>query len=445
MRGDGLKALPERCWWTVGRVLILFRFFMPGRAQKNDLSRWPVLVGGGLMNIALGTYYAWSVFVPALEREFGWTRTQTSLVPTIDMVMLASMFLVAGFIQDRIGPRAVATLGGVLYSCGLLLASWTSSLTMLYLTWGVMVGAGLGFGYLTPITVGSKWFPDHRGLVNGLAIGIFAAGSGIFGPIAGKLVDQIGWRATFQVLAGIFFVFTMVGAYLLKNPPEDYKPPLTRAAKAGKPRPPHVDVPTSQVLRTPTFYVLWLAYALGTTAGTMVISQLVPFARSSGLTGSTAAFAITVGAIGSASGRFFSGWMSDHFGRLLTLRGIIVISMLATPSLYIFRTSLLGFYGPLFLVYYCYGTQLSVYTALAGDFYGTKYLATNYGLLLLAWGFAGVLGPVIGSRVFVGTGSYQYAFFGSAVLACAALAALTTVRAPRPATLPGTPVPATVP
>jgi OFA family oxalate/formate antiporter-like MFS transporter len=426
-------------------VLIVFEFFMLRNTPENHLSRWPVLVGGGLMNIALGTYYAWSVFVPALEREFGWSRTQTSLVPTIDMVMLASMFLLAGFIQDRVGPRTVATIGGLLYSAGLLLASWTPSLTMLYLTWGVMVGAGLGFGYLTPITVGSKWFPDHRGLVNGLAIGIFAAGSGIFGPIAGVLVDQIGWRATFRVLAGIFFVFTMVGAYLLKNPPEGYKPPVSRAAKAGQPRRPHADVPTSRVLRTPTFYLLWLAFALGTTAGTMVISQLVPFARSAGLSGRTAALAITVGAIGSASGRFFSGWMSDHFGRLFTLRGIIVISILATPSLYLLRTGLLGFYSALFLVYYCYGTQLSVYTALAGDFYGTKYLATNYGVLLLAWGFAGVLGPVIGSRVFVSTGTYQYAFFGSALLACAALAALTIVRAPGSATLPRTPVPATVP
>jgi OFA family oxalate/formate antiporter-like MFS transporter len=414
---------------------------MPGSAQRNDLSRWPVLVGGGLMNIALGTYYAWSVFVPALEREFGWSRTQTSLVATIDMVVLASTFLLAGFIQDRIGPRAVATIGGILFSGGLFLASWTTSLTMLYLTWGLMLGTGLGFGYLTPITVGSKWFPDQRGLVNGLAIGIFAAGSGIFGPIAGKLVERIGWRETFQVLAGIFFVFTMVGAYCLKNPPEGYQPPITRAAKAGKPRVTHVDVPTAQVLRTPTFYVLWLAYALGTTAGTMVISQLVPFARSSGLSVNTAAFAITVGAIGSASGRFFSGWMSDHFGRLLTLRAVIVISMMATPSLYLLRTNLLGFYGALFLVYYCYGTQLSVYTALAGDFYGTRYLATNYGILLLAWGFAGVLGPMIGSRVYVSTGTYQYAFFGSALLACAALAALTIVRAPRPAEPVGTPAP----
>ena len=385
------------------------------------------------MNVALGTYYAWSVYVPALEKEFGWTRTQTSLVATIDMVMLASSFLVAGMLQDRIGPRAVATIGGLLFSAGLYLASYTHSLTTLYLTWGVMVGVGLGFGYLAPITVGSKWFPNHRGLVNGLAIGIFAAGSGIFGPIASTLVERVGWRATFQDFAALFFLFTMVGAYLMKDPPAGYQAPVSRSKSAKRPKAHHIDVPTSRVIRTPMFYALWFAYALGTTAGTMVISQLVPFARASGFSGQRAAFAITIGAIGSASGRFLSGWMSDHFGRLFTLRGIILLSMVATPSLYLWREQVVLFYVLLFVVYYCYGTQLSVYTALAGDFYGTRYLATNYGVLLLAWGFAGVLGPVIGSRVYVSTGTYQYAFFGSAVLACAALALLGIVRPPRAA------------
>ncbi len=394
-------------------------------ASPKSPARWPALVGGGLLNVALGTYYAWSVFVPALEREFGWTRTQTSLVATIDMVMLASMFMVAGLIQERVGPRAVATVGGILFSLGLFLASFISSLTGLYLTWGVMVGAGLGFGYLAPITVGSKWFPDQRGLVNGLAIGIFAAGSGIFGPLGGSLVEQYGWRVAFRTLAVLFFVFTMVGAYLLKDPPASYRPPAPRSSASRKKSRPNVDIRTSKVLQMPMFYVLWTAYALGTTAGTMVISQLVPFARLSGLTAQTAALAISVGAIGSASGRFLSGWMSDHFGRLATLRTVIVVSMLATPALYIWREYLLMFYVMLFVVYYCYGTQLSVYTALAGDFYGTKYLATNYGLLLLAWGTAGVLGPQIGSRVFVATGTYQYAFFGSAVFALAALINLT--------------------
>src|SRR4029079_18904365 len=114
---------------------------LPGTAAAHQYSnpsrhpRWPVLVGGGLLNVALGTYYAWSVFVPALEKEFGWTRTQTSLVATIDMVLLGSTFLLARVVQSRLGPRPIATIGGALFSSGLLLASWTQSLPMLYLTW----------------------------------------------------------------------------------------------------------------------------------------------------------------------------------------------------------------------------------------------------------------------------------------------------------------------
>ncbi len=403
-------------------------------SSKDRPHGWPALVGGGLLNVALGTYYAWSVFVPALEKEFAWTRTQTSLVPTIDMVTLSSMFFLAGFLQERIGPRAVATIGGILFSLGLFLASFTHSLPMLYLTWGLMIGTGLGFGYLVPITVGSKWFPNHRGLVNGIAIAIFAAGSGIFGPIAGRLITEHGWRWTFQLLAGVFFVFTMVGAYLMKDPPPGYVGRVSKATGASRPRADQFDTPTSQVLRSPVFMALWVAYALGTTAGTMVISQLVPFARLAGHA-ETAAYAITVGAIGSASGRFLSGWMSDHLGRLQTLRAVILTSMIVTPMVYVFRENFVAFSVLLFFVYYCYGTQLSVYTALAGDFWGTKYLATNYGLLLMAWGFAGVMGPQIGARVFERMHSYEYAFFGAAGLACAALIILSIVRTPK-ATIP---------
>ena len=392
---------------------------------------WPALLGGGLVNIAFGTYYMWSVFVPALEHEFGWSRPQTSLVSTIDMVMLASMFTVAGMFQNRLGVRTVATIGGMLFSLGMLLASFVHSLPMLYLTSGLMVGTGLGFGFLAPITVGSKWFPNHRGLVNGFAIAVFGAGSGIFGPFAGLLIERVGWRETFQILAGIFLVLTMTGAYLLKDPPPGYVGPPGKATGKGRPRPSSRDVPTSRVLRDPVFIALWIAHALGTTAGTMVISQLVPFARLSGLNARTAAFAITVGAIGSASGRLFSGWMSDHFGRLPALRTVIAISMMVTPMLYLWRGDVLVFYPLLCAVYYCYGTQISVYASLVGDFWGLKYMPTNYGVLLLAWGCAGVGGPYIGSHVFQSTGSYRDAFFGAAGLACVALIILALVRIPQ--------------
>lgn len=417
---------------------------MAHNTQTAPLTRWHALAGGCAFNIAIGSYYAWSVFMPALEAEFHWTRTQTSLVSTINMVLLATMYNVAGTIINRVGARTIALIGGLLFSGGFLLASFAHSLTMLYLTAGVLVGLGLGFGYLPPLSVGFKWYPEARGLVSGLAVGIFAAGSGIVGPIAGGflplgwegLVPKLGWRATFQILSACYFILTMVGAYWLTDPPAHFVPPASKARSASAPKVSSVNLTTSQMLKIPTFYPLWFAYMLGCIAGTMTVSQAVPFARSVGYSASGAAIAVTVGSAGSALGRFFSGWMSDHLGRLPTVRVILVTSMIAAPLMYFFSTSAVLFYTLLFLVFYAYGTQLSVYTALAGDFYGPKHSAANYGILLLAWGTAGLFGPLIGGQVYGATGSYQYAFYFAAAAALASLVLLFFAKPPAEAVQP---------
>ena len=178
------------------------------------------------MNLALGSLYAWSVFVAPLEKEFGWTRAQTSWVFTIAALCFAVTFVIAGQIQDRKGPRICALLGGLLVSGGFFLASQTTSLTTLYIFFGVIVGVGNGFGYATPTPVGSKWFPDKRGLIIGLMVGGYGAGSAIIAPLAEQqLLPALGWRATFQVLGLVFLVMTMIGTALLKNPPPGYRPP----------------------------------------------------------------------------------------------------------------------------------------------------------------------------------------------------------------------------
>ena len=393
-------------------------------------NRWLPVVGGVMMNMALGMFYGMSVFMLPLEKEFGWTRAQTSWATTIGLALIAVWYAVAGYIQDRRGPRPVALVGGLLFSLGFFLASYTRSLPMFYLTAGVIAGTGSGFGYVIPTSVGSKWFPDKRGLVIGLMVGGYGAGSGVFGPIALSLIDRVGWRSTFQILSGVFLAMTMTGAYLLKNPPPGYVPPgwdpskVRGVARAG------ADVHASVMVRMPTFWSLWVAYGLGTTAGTMVISQLVPFARSAGHTAAMAALALTVGAFGSASGRVLSGWMSDYAGRVNTLRVMLLVSACAMPLLFLFRENVALFYALLFAVYYCYGTQLSVNASTSADFFGTKYVGFNYGLLLLAWGVAAILGPFLGGRVYVATGEYRYAFFIAAAMSIAALITLAFARNP---------------
>jgi OFA family oxalate/formate antiporter-like MFS transporter len=386
------------------------------------MNRWRVVVGGVLMNLALGSLYAWSVFVAPLEKEFGWKRTQTSLAYTIAVVVFALSFIVAGRLQDKKGPKICAFLGTVLVSAGFFLSSMTTSLTFLYVAFGVVVGLGNGFGYATPIPVASKWFPDKRGLVVGIMVAGYGAASFFIGLFVPDMIKSIGWRPTFQILSGVFLVMGLVGTALMSNPPAGYRPEgWTPSAAVVSRR----DLATREMMQTPQFYLLWIAYCLGTTAGQMAISQLVPFAVSAG---GVASVALLVAACGNAGGRILSGWLSDAVGRLTTLRIMVLASAIAMPVLFTLRKELFLLYPLIVVVYWCYGTQLSVFASTTADMYGTKNLGLNYGALFTAWGAAGVLGPMIAGRVYDSFGSYQYAFYAAGALCVVAFLALLATR-----------------
>jgi OFA family oxalate/formate antiporter-like MFS transporter len=385
------------------------------------------------MNLALGTLYAWSVFVAPLEKEFGWKRAETSNVFTIAVVVFALSFILAGRLQDKFGPFWVSLTGGVLVSLGFFLCSYTHSLNYLYVCFGVIGGLGNGFGYATPIPVMAKWFPDKRGLAVGLAVGGYGGGSAIFGPLANlKLIPAYGVHTTFMILGVIFLFMTVFGAFLLHNPPAGYKPAGWVPAPAAKSAATTYEFSPGEVLHTPTFYFMWIAYALGASAGLMVISQLVPFAKSVGIpSAALATMGLVVGAIGNASGRILSGWMSDTLGRLNVLRLMIAISMIAMPILYQVGGNVAPLYVMVFIVYWCYGTQLSVNASTTADFWGTKNAGINYGMLFSAWGVAGIIGPRIAGVLFDKYKNYQMAFYTAAVLAAVAL--LCELAAKRPA------------
>jgi len=401
-------------------------------AANPGISRWWRVVGGMSMNLALGTLYAWSIFVAPLEKEFGWKRAETSTVFGIAVVVFALSFIVAGRLQDKFGPFRISLIGGILVSVGFFLCSYTHSLTWLYVCFGVIGGLGNGFGYATPIPVMAKWFPDKRGLAVGLAVGGYGAGSAIFGPLANlKLIPAYGVHTTFQILGVIFLVMTVFGSFLLKNPPAGYRPAGWTPAPAAKAAASTYDFTPAEVLRTSAFYFMWVAYALGTLAGLMVISQLVPFAKSMKIPGEALqTLTIFVGAVGNASGRILSGWMSDALGRLNVLRLMIGISIVAMPVLYLVGGNVALLYAAVFVVYWCYGTQLSVNGAAASDFWGTKNAGINYGMLFTAWGVAGFFGSKIGGQMYDKYHNYQMAFYTAGVLALVAL--LCELAAKRP-------------
>jgi OFA family oxalate/formate antiporter-like MFS transporter len=393
------------------------------------------------MNLALGSVYAWSVFVAPLEKEFGWKRADTSMIFSIIVFVFALSFVLAGRLQDKKGPFWISVIGGVAVSIGFFVSGYTTSLGWIFMWLGVIAGIGNGFGYATPVPVMAKWFPDRRGLAVGLAVAGYGGGSAIFGPLAANwLIPTYGWPTTFKVFGVIFFVMTMVGAFLLKNPPAGYRPPGWAPAPAAKAAATTHEFLPGETLKTPTFYLMWIAYCLGTIAGFMAISQLVPYARSVGL-GALGVMGIIVGAAGNAAGRIVSGAVSDAIGRLNVLRLMIAISAVAMPILVLVGANIALFFVVVFAIYWCYGTLLSVNASTTADFWGTKNAGINYGMLFTAWGVAGLIGPRIAGQLFDKYKDYQVAFYTAAVLAVIALVA--AMLAKRPTVPAGAPVKAT--
>jgi OFA family oxalate/formate antiporter-like MFS transporter len=401
-------------------------------AEQSTISPWWRLFGGTLMTLALGTLYGWSVFVAPLEHEFGWKRAQTSTVFTLAVVMFAATLPLAGRLQDRFGPLWISFAGSLMISLSFFLFAYTSSLYYLFFFFGVLGGMGNAFGYATVVPVMAKWFPDRMGLAIGLAIAGYGGGSAIFGTLANLvLFPHFGWRVACMILSGIFLVMTMTAAFLLRNPAISPRPaagmPVLAAAS------PRRQFAPSEILRTPAFYLLWLGFGLGSTAGLMVISQLIPFASSQGISSATiATLGLVMGAFGNVSGRILAGWISDVMGRLNTLRVVLAMSSIAMPALYWVGAHVAGLYLLIFIVYFCYGTQASVNPSAVSDFWGTRHAGANYGLLFTAWGFAGILGPTIGGVLFDKFKNYGAAFYTAALISVIALLCVLAAKRPQP-------------
>src|ERR1022692_4731243 len=198
-------------------------------STSNDNShvanRWVIALAGIFLQIALGAVYAWSVFRTPLAKQFGWSISEVTLTFTISIFVLGVSAFFGGLWLNRQGPRIVAMTGGALYGLGVFLASFSDhKLWWLYLSYGLIGGIGLGFGYIVPVAVLVKWFPDRRGLITGVAVGGFGAGALITAPVATKLIQSVGVLQTFAYLGISYLVVVMATGYLMQNPPNGWQP-----------------------------------------------------------------------------------------------------------------------------------------------------------------------------------------------------------------------------
>lgn len=408
-------------------------------------NRWLVVAGALIIQLSLGAVYIWSVFQTPLRAAFpGWSETQVTLPAQIVIAAFALAVILGGRIQDRLGPRRVGTIGGLILGLGLILAGLTgnfaedTALAWLVGTYAVLGGIGIGMAYVCPIATCVKWFPDKRGLITGLAVAGFGAGAFFFAPLARALISGAAYELfgialfplprtgvfdTFAVLGFIFLTTVVLGSQLLRNPPPGYCPAgwTAPAAAAGAP-PARTDFTASEMLRTPAFWLLWVTYLAGSTAGLMVIMKAAPIWETFSLSAapevpvpherfaavsSAAAMAVAVLALFNAAGRILWGRVSDTFGRRQTLILMFLVCGLVLLALDWMRPYPLYLLG-VSLVALCFGGWLAIYPALVADYYGTRHMGVNYGILFTAYGTGGLLGPFLAAFLMDRAGGVDY-------------------------------------
>jgi MFS transporter, OFA family, oxalate/formate antiporter len=413
-------------------------------------NRWVIAAAGVVMQIALGAVYAWSVFRIPLTKAFGWTISEVTLTFTIAIFVLGLAAFGGGLWMRRAGPRTVALTAGVLYGLGVFLASFAGGhLWWLYCSYGVIAGVGLGLGYIVPVATLVKWFPDKRGLITGLAVAGFGAGALITAPIATRLIAEVGVLQTFAILGTAYFVAVTGGALFMRNPPDGYRPPSARNGLTAVPYDPRAGAPhrpvraglqavprsLSEALRSWQWYALWTLLFLNTTAGIAVISQAAPmFQEITSISAARAASIVGIISIANGAGRLLWAWLSDLVGRrvvflaMFLLQAIIFWLMPSAHGLSLFAALAV-------VVLLCYGGGFGTMPAFAADYFGAEHVGSIYGLMLTAWGVAGVLGPTLMAALRERSGGYDQALrmIAGLMLVSAIIPLLVRPPAPRSA------------
>ena len=399
---------------------------------------WTVVIAAVGINLILGVLYAWSVMGKALVLQWHWKVAEASLPFTISAAAFSLMMIFAGRWQDKIGPRYVAMLGGIMLGLGLILSSFASTPGMMLLTFGLVGGVGIGLGYSATTPPSIKWFPPARkGLITGIVVSGVGLAAVYIAPLAQHLLKVTSIPNTVLILGAGTIVLVSLLSQLLSNPPAGYSPapvsaPGALAAKAPAARP---NLDWHEMLRTGQFYQLWLMFVLSASAGLMIISQVALIAKDQAHIDAWGFAPVATLAIFNTLGRLVSGFLSDRIGRTNTMvlafvlqaANMFAFSHYTTPSLLIFGSAFTGL---------CYGTIFTLFPAATADFYGVRNLGVNYGFVFTGFGVAGVIGPMLAGRIRDAYGNYHNAFVISGVMLLVGAALAFIVKSPKTEALP---------
>ncbi len=417
-------------------------------AEQIKNRGWSVTFAGTGINLALGVLYTWSIFKGAIKESidsgteggFRWDIASLNDPYAVCCLVFAFLMILGGKIQDKIGPKKTALMGGIMVGLGFILISQSTSYIIWVLGFGLLVGTGIAFAYASATPPALKWFPPEKtGLIAGLVVAGFGLASVYIAPLSNYLLGIWGLQNT-MMFFGIAFLIVVGGfSMILTNPPPGYVPKSTKGANpsSGKVAT-KVSVQNEctplQMMKTPTFYMLWFAYFIGAGAGLMVIGSIAGMAKKS--MGELAFLVVAILAIGNAGGRVIAGILSDKIGRALTLffmltfqavlmfAAIPIMGMGAEKSAVVMLILLTTFIG------FNYGTNLSLFPSATKDLWGLKNFGINYGIVFTAWGVGGFVMGRLSQMLKASTGSFNPSFItaGIMLLVGAALALVLGAR-----------------
>lgn len=380
-----------------------------------DKKRWIILTAACLVNLCLGSIYAWSVFAASMAEHFNnafglnVTSGDLAIVYTIANGVGPITMISGGVVNDKLGPKKVIALGGIMFGGGMIISGFATGIPFLIVSYGLIAGLGLGMAYGATISTSVKYFPDKRGLIGGITTAVYGLSSVILSPVVTIIVGR--WNATtaFKVIGVAFLIIIIISTLFLEQCPEGYVPAGYKPPAAQKGA---VDMDWKGMIKTPVFYVMLLLLTSGAFSGMMIISQASAMAQGMiGMTAIAASAVVSILALFNALGRIAAGYISDKIGRINTLMTACVLCIAGMLCLYFSsQGQQMLFYVGICIVGVSFGSFMGVYPGFTADQFGARNNSVNYGIMFIGFALAGYFGPQIMRSVYESTGVYQNAF-----------------------------------
>ncbi|MGL1861976.1 MAG: OFA family MFS transporter [Pseudodesulfovibrio sp.] len=380
------------------------------------MNRWFVVFGAILIQLCLGAIYAWSAFTPALNAA-GWSKVDTQIVFAVGLASLSLVILWSGRRLMDWGPKKLTFLSGLVLGTGYALAGLFGGTNFWALTIciGLIGGSGIGIGYIVPIAVGMRWFPDKKGLITGLAVAGFGFGAMGWVKLAGSwghFIDIYGLSNTFLVYGIAFAVLILIGATWMTFPPEDWSPegytPPEASDNTASSNNGETSFTSREMLSTPQYYLICLTFVFSAGAGLMSIGlmKLYPMealqgagytlAEASAISGTAMAVFFS---LANGIGRIVWGMLSDIMGRkasIIIMTATQGLCVLAFPTMA--QNELILYVGATFIGFN-FGGNFALFPTMTADTFGAKNVGQNYPFVLLSYGLGGILGPILGGML----------------------------------------------